>query len=297
MFVLKPIIHETIWGGKRLQKYVEDCDSQIGHLYLVNGHAGTSNIIMNGNYCGKTLKEAFDAEKFRWKMGEYEEFPLTIALVDASDSLSIQVHPDNIAAERIEGERIGKMESWLFLEKLNTDWIYAGCLCDTKKDLESAVMDSKVEEIVGRLQISPNDYVYIEAGTLHAMTAGSLVYEIEYGSDYTYRFYDYNRTDGKGNKRELHIDKAIEAVKLGIQPKVHRNVGGQWISEEKYEIRKVEYIERYENTGNKVECIVLLEGNGVLEGCKVSGGMGILLLPGEKLEEIDIRSGIIARVR
>jgi mannose-6-phosphate isomerase len=230
-------------------------------------------------------------------MDEYEEFPLTIALVDASESLSIQVHPDDIVAERIEGEKIGKMESWIFLEKPNSDWIYAGCVCDSKKDLEFAVMNNRVEEMVGRLQIGQNDYVYIEAGILHAMTAGSLVYEIEYGSDYTYRFYDYNRIDEKGYMRELHIDKGMEAVKLEIQPKIYRNVGEQWISEEKYEIRKVEYIDRYENTSNKVECIVLLEGNGVLEGCKMSGGIGILLLPEEKLEEINIRSGIIARVR
>ena len=255
MFILEPIIHETIWGGYKLCKYMDKWEGKIGHLYLVNGHKQMSNIILNGDYKGKTLRDVFRIQASDWNMEQYEEFPLTIALVDASDNLSIQVHPDDTITEKLEGQGIGKMESWLFLDEPYEGWIYDGCVCDTKEQVECAVNVNRMEEITEKIEIHHNDYVCIEPGTLHAMTAGSLVYEIEYGSDYTYRFYDYNRKDEEGNVRELHIEKAVKAIKPEIIASVKTNIGEQWISEEKYEIRKVKNIEIYQNDSNGIECL------------------------------------------
>ena len=298
MLILKPIIHETIWGGEKLYKYVADEENKkIGHLYLVSGRKGMSNEIINGRYKGKTLSEVFNIQKKAWKMEEYEEFPLTIALVDAFNNLSIQVHPDDVTAKRLEGKRIGKMESWLFLEGPDSGWIYDGCACTEEAQLKATIEERRMEEIAARLKVDTNDYVCIKAGTLHAMTAGSLVYEIEYGSDYTYRFYDYNRRDEQGNKRELHIEKALESIKLNLIPKVQKSVIGQWISEEKYEIQKVKKAENYQNLSCELECISLLDGEGMADGCKISSGMGVLLSPGEKLDNVTVHNAIIARMR
>ncbi len=296
MYILKPVIHETIWGGNRLNHYVKEYGVKIGHLYLANGHDEMSNEILNGVYAGKILKDVFQTEKRNWNMEEYNEFPLTIALVDASENLSIQVHPDNIDAERLEGIRIGKTESWIFIQEPEKGWIYDGCRCSTKEEIEMAVKENRMEEITARLNIKKNDYVCVKAGTLHAMTEGSLVYEIEYGGDFTYRFYDYNRKDKDGNSRELHIRKAVESIKPDNIPVVRRDIGNQWISEENYEIQKIKDQKEYQNISEGLECFTLLDGEGQEEDCELYNGMTVLLLPGEKLSQIKINQAIIARI-
>lgn len=297
MYILEPVLHETVWGGKELTEYVKSDIDKLGHLYLVNGHQGMSNKIMNGCYAGKTLREVFEIQKENWNLSVYEEFPLTIALVDATENLSIQVHPDDEAAEKLEKQKIGKNESWVFLKAPNSGWIYSGCECKTKEEVKTAVEQGRMEEITGKLSVGQNDYVCVEEGTLHAMTAGSVVYEIEYGSDFTYRFYDYNRKDDSGNARELHVDKAIEAIKPERVPHVRNNMDSEWISEKYYEIRRTQNSCDYRNVGKEIECISILKGTGSCEGCEISGGMSILLLPGERLERVILDDCIIARIR
>lgn len=297
MYLLEPIPHSTIWGGMRLNKYVADVQGRLGHLYMVNGHEEMANTIINGACRGKTLREIFPSKKKEWKMEKFEEFPLTIALVDATENLSIQVHPDDVAAEHIEKVRIGKTESWVFLEKPKAGWIYAGCQCGTKKEVSDAVAAGKMEQITGRLTIAKSDYVCIEAGTLHAMTTGSLVYEIEYGSGYTYRFYDYDRRDLDGNARELHIDKALTAIKPQNFPKARPMQEGTWMCEKNYEICQMRWLKEYKNNSEMLECVSLIEGNGICEGCEVKGGMSILLLPGEQLKDMELDKIMIARIK
>ncbi len=296
MYILEPVLHETLWGGSRLNKYTRKNVGKLGHLYLVNGHKSMSNRILNGAYKGKTLWEVFPLEKGNWNLDAYQEFPLTVALVDASENLSIQVHPDDLTAEKLEGEKIGKTESWLFLEAPSSGWIYNGCCCKTIDEIREAIEKGKIDEITGRFPIMKNDYVCVEAGTLHAMTAGSLVYEIEYGSDFTYRFYDYGRRDGHGKQRELHIDKAIQAIKPEAVS-VKRQYKGGWVSEKDYEICIVEGLGCYKNTGREIECISVLWGTGECGGNPVGAGTSILLMPGEQIEGIESGRAVAARLR
>lgn len=296
MYILEPIAHNTIWGGEKLRKYVAHAPATLGHLYMVNGHKTMSNVIQNGTYRGMTLYELFKIQKMNWNMAEYKEFPLTIALVDARENLSIQVHPDDVTAERIEHEKIGKTESWVFLEPPLTGWIYAGCKCKNTEMLKAAVANGEMEQVTDHLTITKDDYVCVMAGTLHAMTAGSLVYEIEYGGNYTYRFYDYGRKDQHGNTRELHIEKALSAIYFDTQPRVKKITDGMWMSEQKYEICQVMDLGRYQNNSSTVECISLLEGKGKCDNCDVKSGMSILLLPGETLTGLTIINAIIARL-
>lgn len=297
MYILEPVFHKTIWGGKELAGYVKCNINNLGHLYLVNGHRGMSNVIKNGQYKGATLQEVFDKQKNAWNLSDFEEFPLTIALVDASENLSIQVHPDDKVAEKLERKKIGKTESWLFLKAPKTGWIYSGCQCATKEQINEAITQGKMEEITSKLPIADNDYVCVEDGTLHAMTAGSVVYEIEYGSDYTYRFYDYNRKDASGQMRELHIEKAMEAIKPERVPNVRKNICCEWISEKHYEICRKNGLVSYQNQSKEIECVSILQGTGTCQGCEITGGNSILLFPGEKLENVELDDVIIARIR
>ena len=264
---------------------------------MVNGHEEMSNIIINGKYAGRTLREVFEFEKGSWKMSEFEEFPLTIALVDAAENLSIQVHPDNLCAQKAEGVSKGKTESWIFLDAPLSGWIYDGCKCDTKQQVINAVAEGRMGEIADRVRIGKDDYVCIEAGTLHAMTCGSLVYEIEYGSDFTYRFFDYNRVDQNGNSRDLHIEKAVDAIKPEIRSSVCHGIRDKWISEESYEIRDMTNVCSYKNVGYELECLSLIEGCGKAEGFNIHGGMSLILLPGEEINDLDAERIIVSRIK
>lgn len=296
MHILEPVKHETIWGGTRLLSSMDCVTQKIGHLYLFNGHENMSNIVKNGDFCGKTLKELFDLKKSEWNLEGFDEFPLTIALVDAAENLSIQVHPDDLTAEQLENKKIGKAESWYFLEPPENGWIYDGCRC-SREQVIKAVSEDKMEAITNRLSIEKDDYVYVEAGTLHAMTAGSLVYEIEYGSDFTYRFYDFNRKDVNGSLRELHVAKAVQAIKPDILPLKRQYSSKEWIAEKYYEIKKITDQTQHENKSGELECVSIIKGCGVLDGCLVSVGTGILLYPGEKINNIEIEIAMTARIR
>lgn len=294
MLILNPAHHETIWGGNRILHNVDG--KKIGHLYMVNGHASMSNPIMNGIEKGRLLKDVFAEKKCEWNLSEYEEFPLTIALVDASDNLSIQVHPDDKVAKELEGKKIGKKESWIFLETPKSGWIYAGCSAQTNDDVNKAVSEGMMEQIVGHFFVNKNDYVCISAGTLHAMTAGSLVYEIEYGSDFTYRFYDYNRVDAKGKKRELHIEKALKAMDLNVKPK-KLNSNNKFFEEDVYELSRRPIVGSYTNDSSEIECISVLAGEAFLDGVSVHAGMTILIFPNERIDELHFFDAIIAKIR
>ncbi len=297
MYVLFPVFHRTIWGGQKLRKYSEERLDQIGHMYIVNGHTEMSNKIANGAEKGKSLNQLFKEKKIEWNMDEYQEFPLTIALVDAAENLSIQVHPDDEIAEVLEGKKIGKKESWVFLDAPEEGWIYAGCNCDNREQIEDAIGRGEMESVTKHFPVKKMDYVCVQSGTLHAMTSGSLVYEIEYGSDYTYRFYDYERKDADGRERELHIEKALQAVSPGRIVRKTSVRESKWVSENEYEICLLNNIRGYRNTGQELECIAILDGEGTVEDIRLTAGMGIILLPGEIIENADLRRIVTARIR
>lgn len=260
MLKLKPIVHETIWGGTKLLKYYGEA-ARIGHLYSVVDEPEHESLIENGPYAGRTLNEWFAENRERFGLSKYERFPLIIALVDAAEHLSIQVHPDDAIAGELEGAPFGKNESWYFLEAPVSGWIYNGCRGNW---LEESGID--------HLSVRAGDYVYVEAGTVHALTAGSYLYEIEENSPYTYRIYDFERTDDRGNRRELHVEKASQAVKPEKRSAIRR-YNGEAIRERMYETEELRQRGVYRNESGKLECLTVVEGAEI--------GVSIMLEPGE----------------
>lgn len=296
MIVLEPLVHETIWGGNRINSIYATQSDKVGHLYMVSGHENLTNLVANGKWQGKTLKEAFDACKRYWNMEIYDEFPLTIALVDASQNLSIQVHPDEQVAKKLEGKSVGKKESWLFLKGPSEGWIYGGCRYASIDLVRQAIQDHRMEEITTHVPIRDGQYACVSAGTLHAMTQGCFVYEIEYGSNFTYRFYDYDRVDTEGNKRPLQVDKAIEALKTDGAAEVRKPKEDEWLIEDVYMIKRTHGGELYTNKGSEIEVFSLLDGSILADEMQVSPGMSILLFPGEQLNLDNAEDLIIARL-
>ena len=284
MIVMKPWADQTVWGGKRLAPYADGRQDGIGHLYSAFCAEGGSNAVLNGEFAGGTLDDYFLHVRERFGLGGYPRFPLVIALVDARENLSIQVHPDDETARLLSGGALsGKCESWYFLSDPDEGSIFAGCGCRTLDEVRTAVLEGRMEEVTGRLPVRQGDYVYVPAGTLPALSAGSLVYEIEENAGCTFRFHDFGRRDRDGNPRKLHIPEALFSLKPGNRILPRRYEGGR-IRERLYATEPVRGRDRYRNGSDTLQAATLLSGEGTAGGIRIRTGHTVLLEPGDVLD-------------
>jgi len=128
----------------------------------------------------------------------------------------VQVHPDDTYAGAHENGKLGKTEAWLILDAPEgSQLVYGIKNGTTMAELRTACeAGAAVEGLLRKVDVKPGDVCFIPAGCVHAIGAGIMLYEIQQSSDVTYRFYDWDRVDGSGNRRELHIDKALDVTDL-----------------------------------------------------------------------------------
>ena len=152
--------------------------------------------------------------------GEYAEkpFPLLLKLIDAAEPLSVQVHPNDDYAAREENGKLGKTEAWLILDAPEGSQLVYGILPGTTREqLQHACeQGAAVAPLLRRVNVHPGDVCFIPAGCVHAIGAGIMLYEIQQSSDITYRFYDWDRVDKNGKRRELHLKKALDVTDLSF---------------------------------------------------------------------------------
>ena len=152
--------------------------------------------------------------------GKYADgtFPLLLKLIDASESLSVQVHPDDRYAAAEENGKLGKTEAWLILDAPEGSQLVYGIRPGTTLDELRAACEqgAAVEPLLRRVDVRPGDVCFIPAGCVHAIGASIMLYEIQQSSDVTYRFYDWDRVDAQGNRRELHLKKALDVTDLSF---------------------------------------------------------------------------------
>ena len=150
--------------------------------------------------------------------GEYAKkpFPLLLKLIDAAEPLSVQVHPNDDYAARVENGKLGKTEAWLILDAPEGSQLVYGIKPGTTLDSLRAACEQGAagEPLLRRVTVHPGDVCFIPAGCVHAIGAGITLYEIQQSSDITYRFYDWDRVDKNGNRRELHLQKALDVTDL-----------------------------------------------------------------------------------
>lgn len=208
---LKPVTKSIIWGGKKIPDLfgIGEKDSTVAEAWLLTCREDGMSIIQNGEYMGVPLNEYLG-------LSEISEFPLLIKLIDATDRLSVQVHPDDAYAAA-HGIPKGKTEMWYVLDALPGATLVLGLKDGVTAD---AVADSSVsgdcEEYLNYVNVKKGDCFFIPAGLVHAIGKGILIAEIQQNSNTTYRLYDYNRKDKNGNPRELHIEEARATIKTSF---------------------------------------------------------------------------------
>ncbi|MBR2033924.1 MAG: class I mannose-6-phosphate isomerase [Alphaproteobacteria bacterium] len=283
MQILKSIVHETIWGGAKLTPYSGSDCTKIGHLYSAIDTEEFRNEIIWGSAKGQDLHQWFLDNRSKYGLEKYEELPILMALVEADDNLSIQVHPDDEMAQKLENKPFGKNESFYTLEAPTCGKMYNGCKAKSVDEMKAKIAAGKIDETLDMMPCNVGDYVYVVGGTLHAATAGSLHFEIEENCEKTYRFYDFDRTDKNGNKRPLQLDKALACLKVD-KKSTASSYGEDPIEERMYSTQLIKNRQNFTNHGDMFAFAVMLRGEKELNGIKILPGTAVLLEPNDSID-------------
>lgn len=219
-FLLKPMGKDYLWGGNRLNDiYMKKINiNPLAETWECSVHPDGPSVVASGEYEGRTLPDVL--QEHPEFLGSHpkamDDFPVLIKFIDANKKLSVQVHPDDEYAKEHENGSLGKTEMWYVLDaKEDAEIIYGFNRKIDKEQLASSIESGSIEKYLRKVKVKKDDIFYVEAGTIHGIGEGVLVAEIQENSNLTYRLYDYNRLDKNGNKRELHIEKAMDVIETG----------------------------------------------------------------------------------
>ena len=213
-YLLEPKLTAAIWGGDALvTRYGKrgDRTRTLGESW----ECWDENRVANGALAGKTLAD-LRAElrgELTGPIDPARTFPVLTKIIDARKALSVQVHPDDAYAQRVEHQPNGKTECWYILACEPDAELVLGWTRDTTRaEYERRVADGTLGEILRRVPVAAGDAFYLPAGTLHAIGAGIQLFETQQASDLTYRIFDWNRVGDDGKPRELHVAKAGDVL-------------------------------------------------------------------------------------
>lgn len=206
---LQPVNVKALWAGDYLSK-LRNLEEGTGIVREVCAYRNSENSVLNDEYKGMNLRDLIN-HHYKDLMGnDTSDQMIRAAYIDAKEDLSIQVHPDEEYAKKVEKD-FGKSESWYVLKCDENASVIAGCSIDDCELLRQASINGKIEEYLIRIPVKPGDFVYIPAGLIHACGKGTLVMEIGSFGGITYRMYDYNRG------RELHLDKGFDVLDTSLR--------------------------------------------------------------------------------
>lgn len=276
---LRPPVKDYIWGGTRLREEFgkESGGERLAESWELSCNEDGLSVIDGGEYDGVYLSEYI--AKHPEAMGEncrkYSDFPILIKLIDAKEDLSVQVHPDDDYALKNDGKH-GKNEMWYVLDcEADSHIIYGFRESITKEEFRRAVRDNTLMEKLNYVPVKKGDVFMINAGTVHSIGKGCLMAEIQQNSNVTYRVYDYERRDGDGNLRELHIEKALDVMERVPSEITARHNGKILIESDFFSV----YKEDFNGVGNVMRNdksfthILITDGFGIIESGDDSGEM------------------------
>jgi mannose-6-phosphate isomerase len=215
----EPQLKEIIWGGDEICHFkgLTPVRTGIGESWEISHVKDNVSIVANGELKGKSLEELINiyGEELLGKQVIERfgtTFPLLIKFIDARDSLSIQVHPDDALAKKRHGS-FGKTEMWYIIRAADNAFLYSGFTeAITPEKYVQSLADDTFIHYLQKHEVKRGDVFFLPAGRVHAIGAGCFLAEIQQTSNITYRIYDYNRKDAKGNPRELHTELAKDAI-------------------------------------------------------------------------------------
>jgi len=215
----KPLYKDYIWGGRNLELLGKKLpEGKVAESWELSCHPDGQSIISNGIF--KDMSLGYFIKKYGYEVighslpySAIEKFPLLIKFIDANDRLSVQVHPNDDYARLHENGELGKNEMWYIISaKEGAKLVYGVAPGTTKGSFKTAIEEGRINECLNYVSVKPGDFLNIPAGLVHAIGEGIVLAEVQQNSNTTYRVYDYDRVDKNGNKRPLHVEKALEVI-------------------------------------------------------------------------------------
>ncbi|MFH5805721.1 type I phosphomannose isomerase catalytic subunit [Alienimonas sp. DA493] len=225
-----PILKRIRWGGTKLGTLL---GKELGEgndwaeSWEIADHGDDQTVVTAGRYAGWPLgrlvkerpRELFGRHATKPDGSPRTQFPLLIKFLDAADTLSVQVHPNDAQAVRYDPQENGKTEAWVIVDAEPGASLYAGLKPGTDAEaLRSASEAGTVADLLHKFEVRAGDCVFIPAGTVHAIGAGVVLAEIQQSSDLTFRLYDWGYLDPQGNPREIHLDDSIACTDFDRGP-------------------------------------------------------------------------------
>jgi len=208
---LRPAFKDYIWGGTKLKTEFNKFTllERVAETWEISVHRDGLSLDDDSGY---PLIDYLDYHPYYLGTACENGLPILAKLIDSQQALSIQVHPGEEYAQKYENDH-GKTESWFVVSAEPDSFIYFGVNGEyTREELENAIEDNTILDHLELINVKAGDYVLIEAGTIHAIGPGLIICEVQQSSNVTYRLYDYDRTDKDGNKRPLHVKKALDVA-------------------------------------------------------------------------------------
>lgn len=303
---LKPCFATKVWGGNKLAKAFnyELPGDKIGEAWVTSGISNMQTVVTNGDYAGTGLGDLYKNHRELFGKSSFESFPLLVKIIDAKEDLSIQVHPNDKYAYKNESGSLGKSECWFILDCELSSKIVYGHNAKNKKELVKLLGENKYDELLKYKKVRKGDFLYIPSGTVHALTSGIMVLEVQQSSDVTYRIYDYDRMGLDGKPRELHLNKAIDVINTPFknptpiptletfnQSRSLRLVKSKEFSV--YFIKVQENDDYLEFTNPGFLIINILSGNGKINNHDVAKGDNVIITTESKKPQIKGKMDII----
>ena len=219
LLILKPVLHNNIWGGRRLEEYgYELPEGPVGECWGIAAHPHGDCLVDGGPYDGQRLSELWRNHHELFEGAEGDRFPLLVKVLDALQDLSLQVHPDDAYAQEHEHGSLGKHECWYILDCHEHAHIIIGQHAHDRAEFARMVEEGRWHDLANLVPIKPGDFFDIAPGTLHAIMGATMVLETQQSSDITYRVYDYGRKQPDGSLRELHLAQAMDVIDYEAKP-------------------------------------------------------------------------------
>lgn len=290
-----PLYKDYIWGGRKFETLGKTLpDGIAAESWEISSHPDGTSIIAEGEYVGKKLDDLvgeYGIELLGSALykGKNSKFPLLIKFIDANRDLSVQVHPDDDYAFINENGELGKNEMWYIIDAVPGSKLVLGVKDGiTHSMFSEAVENGNVSDCLNYVEVKPGDCYNIPAGLIHAIGEGNIICEIQQNSNTTYRVYDYDRTDSEGNKRPLHIEKALDVIDFdagegrntcGLTPYIE-NFSRTYLIANKYfavELLKFQGIINENTDKERFHCFTVLDGEIDINGIVIEKGHSCLV--------------------
>jgi len=229
-----PLFMKRLWGGRNLERLYNKAlppDQLIGESWEISDRPDAQSVVNHGPLAGRTLgwlMEHHRHELLGPRAPASGPFPLLIKILDAEQTLSVQVHPPAHLAAKLHGQP--KTEMWYIASARPDACLYAGLRHGTSRaEFEQRLGDGSVDQCLHRIPVREGDAMFLPSGRCHAIGGGNVIFEIQQNSDTTYRVFDWNRVEADGKPRALHIPESLASIDFEdyepelIQSKYSRN--------------------------------------------------------------------------